>query len=214
MTSNQIAFAGVQENVRHNKATEKQGAINLAENKRHNLASEKYYTGTLSESSRHNRAQERLTQSQIMRNYTVGMANAGASYAHAAAAADSARAALDNALTNRYKSYSEIAKNQATAEREGAQADSIKRAADRDDEKWTLDSAIRKQQNVRDWIKAGTDIVDAVTDIIPQTRASKNANKVLKKLPDGKTTVTKNASGTTTTTKKTTNTSGKKGKRK
>lgn len=93
MTSNQIEYAKHTENVRHNKATEGLSSGNLQELVRHNKASEGISSGNLDEMRRHNIMSENLTHQQIVNNYTVGLRQANAAQASAAAAQKQANVA-------------------------------------------------------------------------------------------------------------------------
>lgn len=86
MTSNQIEYAKHTENVRHNLATEGLTSGNLKETVRHNKASESISSGNLDELKRHNLVSEGLTSQQVLNNYTVGIKQASAAQASAAAA--------------------------------------------------------------------------------------------------------------------------------
>lgn len=61
MTQNQINYARIVEDRRHNLATERQSAIELAETQRHNVYSEGVSNRSLTEQGRHNLATESLS---------------------------------------------------------------------------------------------------------------------------------------------------------
>lgn len=97
MTSNQIEFAKHKENQRHNIATENIEQGKLTESGRHNRAAELVSSGSLSESQRHNLVSEKLTQDQIINNYTLGVRQAAAAERQATAALNSAQASMAHA---------------------------------------------------------------------------------------------------------------------
>lgn len=123
MTGNQIAYAGLQENIRHNQATESEtyrhnvaneqevlrsNVARETETHRHNVESEKQGWFGLSEDQRHNLATERqnaqMLQETIRHNWStegISRISAQASASQAQSSAVQARAAWKNANTKR-----------------------------------------------------------------------------------------------------------------
>lgn len=84
MTQNQIAFARLREDIRHNAATEGLSALTLDETKRHNVSSEDVNWYSAKEGARHNIAGENL-------NWYIGFTTADLNKARA----DESRANVD-----------------------------------------------------------------------------------------------------------------------
>lgn len=99
ITSNQLAYNSLQEQQRHNIATEVEASRHnqVTENEviRHNFVTEGIQRDTLSEQKRHNAVTEVLTQHQIAANYEVGLANAAATRYAAQLNASAAKYAAD-----------------------------------------------------------------------------------------------------------------------